>query len=465
MIIHESLLSTRSRSSRLLELTGVSRLWQDFLLVTPLLWSELLIDETQSDAMAILASTGHLSGQTCLRLIFYDHLVENWSDLKAILLPLLYRITILTIVQVEPTTAQSETTLLCAFSGVVSQLGPFPSLKELKFESNSFLELTPIRLESFNLLSGIEAMDDVIIDFPIDFPKSFSRNQTFEDYGLSEQLVLPGAITCLDTRIDRSTNDENIALSSQGTTLLSLRDAMDCLGACRGLNEVMYRTQPNLQRISISIHVHEVRLLFRALGKLEHLRILNLSLLPTSSQRGFNRTSLDLQILSLQEFSISFPQDVDASNNTLGHFFTDMFTRIKPVFPAVGVFRFKSPKNRLSIPPVLYYVESLERLTTLSIMSDNESGSLPPSRVRLSYLQVLSLEGTYWLKFLDTPSLLVLNISDITSGRQIADLILPASLRKLSLGSNMLQTENYALNNAHTLQITELDLRSYGALK
>jgi F-box-like len=90
--LREALPWSSNYSATLLDLCSVCSRWQDFLLSTPILWSEIHIESSAHDLLAIVALFAHLSSKVRLKLIFWNIPGLEWPAIRSALLPHTHRI-------------------------------------------------------------------------------------------------------------------------------------------------------------------------------------------------------------------------------------------------------------------------------------------------------------------------------------------------------------------------------------
>jgi hypothetical protein len=98
-IIQHALPSNGRYSPQLIDHTAVSQIWSNFLISTPVLWSEIYLNDRQPDFLATVAIFIHFSCEVALRVAIYDRPMSGWGGLSLILAPIQHRVTSLTVLE------------------------------------------------------------------------------------------------------------------------------------------------------------------------------------------------------------------------------------------------------------------------------------------------------------------------------------------------------------------------------
>jgi hypothetical protein len=132
--LREALPWSSNYSATLLDMSSVCSRWQDFLLSTPILWSEIHIEPSTNDLLAIIALFTHLSSKVRLKLIFWNLPGPEWDAIKSALLPHTHRIDALVLGDTLSVTGTGSGCIYISVIGaIIKSLDYPPSLAELDF--------------------------------------------------------------------------------------------------------------------------------------------------------------------------------------------------------------------------------------------------------------------------------------------------------------------------------------------
>lgn len=117
----------------LLQLTTVSRYWENLILSTPAFWTEIHVHNSAQDFLSTLAVFLALSRKRELELVIWDYPVDEWNRAQELLLPHVPRVRVLTILTQRDRFPDYENTLhpLSTTSAVIKDLNLSPYLKDL----------------------------------------------------------------------------------------------------------------------------------------------------------------------------------------------------------------------------------------------------------------------------------------------------------------------------------------------
>jgi hypothetical protein len=94
--------------SELLQILNVSKRWCHYIISCPLLWSEIYIDRSTPDLLAMLATFAHLSSTAPLKVVIFGDPGTSWNELSVILSPHSRRIRSLSFKPGSETKAQAH---------------------------------------------------------------------------------------------------------------------------------------------------------------------------------------------------------------------------------------------------------------------------------------------------------------------------------------------------------------------
>lgn len=479
LVIFESISSRRTQTLRVLELTMVSQVWRRFLLDTPQLWCELFIDETQEDLIATLATSIRFSHHSSLRLFLCDRPVIDWNSLKAVIIPIFQRITILTIVELQGEIREDRNNSIYTLSEALTHLGHPPRLRDLEFESEDSFDFQLPQIEPIGLFPTVRIFGNIIsnsLRFGVETPwsrASFGAERYNISSSFESPIDLKGMLSLklrFPTGFERPApqNQAIATIHVQSETLQNIRIFMWNFDQCRSFEHLAIYIFPYLQQFTTTVPRRQVPELLECLHLLVHLKVLGLTLMMSETQdTAATLVQADKKIYGLREFTISV---IPASNNHSDLPFVQnkhldpLFAQFKLLYPGV-----ESCHLKLVDPPVTpffphSYFESLKWLNTLFIESESGMTNLN-NPIKLLLLRSLRVGHPSWLGCIEAPFLLSLHVSGITSGAEMASLTLGRDLRKLVLCSKMLCTGDYIFNPNLTIKLAELEIISLGALK
>ncbi|KIM19683.1 hypothetical protein M408DRAFT_31008 [Serendipita vermifera MAFF 305830] len=411
--------------SVLLQLMTVSHSWQDFIISTSSFWDQIYIDNWTDDFLAKLAVFLSLSRKRKLELIIYDYTDEEWDQVRALLLPHVSRIQVLTILSREKSLAIfDEPTrgklLVTSFKYKDLDLASF--LKELNFSEDwtvSAEHLSPFALPFHIKITSL-------ISSPL-------KGDALDHQGLkncirlSTNSHLNDIVPALDMLPNLSTLEfgfgtpygsvprtvERNSISSSPPHLKSITS--DEQPYCPNLGRLIVFTASRLTSLSIQITVSEIGEVVGILPLLTKLQTLGLAF---HEMGQISDTPYDFPhtvISSLQRILIRVATSLDYNLTSLDGLFAALsilYTRVaKVTFDGSSITSMAGA-----------YLQGLQHLETLKIVGN--SMALPKKRRELFLPTLQELEAWNYeqIKFVRAPNLISLRVWGVKSGRQIAQL-------------------------------------------
>jgi hypothetical protein len=225
--LREALPWSSNYSATLLDLSSVCSRWQNFILSTPILWSEIHIQSSAHDLLAIIALFAHLSSKVRLKLIFWSIPGPEWAAVKSALLPHTHRIE--TLVLGDELVYSTGSGYISLIESIIKSLDYPPSLAELDF--GRVLVFDSSHLPSLDLPPNIRVISPISV-----LLKSFSTQSFFlthfTDTGPGRSLVKPFLLSGLlrNNRLEPLA-DEDCTLLALEARISSLRHIVELLGS------------------------------------------------------------------------------------------------------------------------------------------------------------------------------------------------------------------------------------------
>jgi hypothetical protein len=442
-------LQSHDHSSRLMELTTISKLWQSFLFSTPVLWSELVIDERQEDLLVILSVFVVLSGTAELKVTFPRKPID-WAGLASVLSPATQRITSLSFEGYDDASIRWVPSVIPT---IFRRLGDLPHLKEVDFDrllwgGDSLLQTMSLLLPSTVKFRG---------SFEIEMPESYGNSQT---PGRVFDTIKYNAFGTLEP-ITPSSNSFNLRYSAKKITIHSndatpaqLQRLAGRLVECNCIEQVMYRTTHNLHILRIDIPLSHVKDVIDCLRLLMRLQTLQLSIQIEDCATTLDWPPNNTGCRNLKEFSVFFygdevPGVVLSAQRTI----RNLFSAFQALYPSVVNLCLRGHTWPFFASS---YLQSLRALKTLTLELEDSEYNPPEMSINLQSLQYLEIYGPAYFDSLHVPNLLKLMLES-------PDLDMwPTLLSHPRIRSLTLAITSYLRTQAFSLDCTELrDLSLY----
>jgi hypothetical protein len=470
-MIYEVLQADQLYSGRLIELTTVSRSWQGFLFATPALWNELNIDEKQPDLLATLAIFVHLSGKAPLKCVICDYLIQDWSGIMTVLIPVQQRISTLTVRRTsrEGSSYSSQ----YAFSAFFDRLGRPSSVKGVIFDDT--LEFDLVQLEGFGLSPAIKFTGTFKID-ATHLQQSNGESLVFDmtKYNnLGTKTIAVPASLSLSLEMRRRYQGYRSLVLNDGVTLPYLKEITEKLTTPSDLEHLIRLTASNLLHLHLEVSLSHIVDLCDCLRLLINIQELDLDILISGNAIDQDLASSKavapgLRILRLVLVAEGQPRIERISRNIL----RGLFGAFGSLYPAVKTFSMRTdPKNEsevetwpVFVPSYLGYLRGLESLY-LGLDDKDYPSEDPIILWSLLELTVLSLRT---FRFLRTPNVLRLELLNPEGWMELSGLSLP-HLRTLIVPSPVIDESPvhivHDLNQLNYHELHQISLSISGHLK
>ncbi|KIM30098.1 hypothetical protein M408DRAFT_22507 [Serendipita vermifera MAFF 305830] len=427
-------LSAGDCSSRLLELTSVSKKWQALLFSTSILWTEVHIDWTYHDLLARTALFVHLSWARPIQLIVWDHPAAKWDVVGKLLVP--SRICALTVRSVyadsyEPT-AHKTIRYINTFANIYNSLNALPALKSLAFDRP--LELEAPQLKQLTLPPGAFILSKVqLIDLSTGFDGETCPMVTnlvlFED--LNPCLVALSSFSSLQTLSMPSVGIpfqmEPLDLP-QANRFLRLVDLTHSRPYSTNIDHLIRSCVPTLVRLSLQVTPSDTDEVINLLSLVINLEELSLQILSTPDSMIAKFVACRVQIPSLRSLKLEIYGFQESMVLDGSHPQLRIFAALANLYPNVTSLSISGISFRISY--VLLYIQTLSRLD--SLLCQDVFDTLPYTRdVTLPTLTMLSVDNPDILRHMKTPNLLRLELSGVTSSSQLEGLDLRCLVKLL----------------------------------
>ncbi|KIM30099.1 hypothetical protein M408DRAFT_22508 [Serendipita vermifera MAFF 305830] len=454
--VQESL-SADNYSSRLLELTSISKEWQDLLFSTSILWTEVHIDWTYHDLLARIALFVHLSRGVPICLIVWDKPAAEWNVVGKLLIPC--RISALTIrsgYKSSESMAQKASRYINTFTNISNSLNALPVLKSLAFDRS--LQLEASQLKRLALPPGAFISTRIGL---IGLSNSFNGEDypmvinliSFENLGSC--LVALGSFSSLKTlsmvttRTPLQGDSPNLPPANKFPRLVDLSYSQLY---STNIDHLIRSSAPTLVRLSLHTTVSDIEEVINLLGLIINLEELSLQIRATWDPVIAGFVARHAQVPSLQRLGLRIhdPQEYISSDGR--HSLSSLFSALSILYP--GVTSLSVDGISLRIPYVLSYIRTLSRIDSLSCQDVFDT--LPYTHdITLPTLTMLSTNSPDILRYIRTPNLLRLELSSVTSSLQLKDLDL-RRLVKLLIRSSQIAALTHPLDPEEYPNLAEL---------
>lgn len=410
-----------SYPSALLQLTTVSRSWRDLILSTSFFWAEIYVHNQTQDLLVTLSIFLSLSREHKLNLVIWDHPVDEWDHVKALLIPHVPRIHLLAVLIRTEGLSPSGHALhqLSAASVVINDLKLAPYLQELDFGEQ--LVLNPSQFEGVISLSGIKVTSSIYSTFN-EYELNYRCLEHFTSVGTGSHFddiapalgSLPNLSTLWLAKLDEPFQ------SSTGNTILSV--APPHLQRIDGrqpyspnLGRFIKLTASLLSSLNVLITVSEIGEVLSILPLLTRLQDLGLSFREMGKISDGSYTIPRIVRPSLRKLSILVA--IFSGYNSTS--FDGLFAVLSVLYPGVTTVTLSmSPISNLAVS----YLQSLQRLEALEFIRDHMSELQEYCQIFLPTLQELDIEDPEQIHSIRAPNLLSLRLSGVTSNKQLEQL-------------------------------------------
>jgi hypothetical protein len=502
IIIQHTLPPDGRYSPQLLDLTAVSPIWRNFLLSTPVLWSEVYFNDRQPDFLATAAVFVHLSGDVALKVIIYNRPINSWPGVLSILVPVRARITNLTVLDTGVTTlydTEGRTETFSAVYDFLHYLGNLPHLHDLSFVERAKSTITVF--DSLDLPSTIHLSGALRLPMPpragssvtlgrffnIDKYNSFRgapvvtplfRNCTLSlgwSHGEDMMTVRMWREKLSDLKVPSKFIHEHFTPatppgpdnSRSQTVSTATKLGAGTSRAEYGLERFTYIIGTSLCYLAVGVSLSQVGDLVNFLRILTRLESLSLEIKVSETEETPDVAPGSIVVPNLQRLFAVFTNLRKLPILTVTHGLRGLFSAFALLYPGVESLTLRAdtwPRFASS------YLESLRKLKYLeldlrSARDDSQNDTLynvENHSITLYSLEQLELQGRPLIHRLRTPNLLSLRLEPSAPIAHL-ECLGTSSLRKLTIRPT--EGGGYTLNPPDYPVISELNLGMYNALK
>jgi F-box-like len=392
-----------NHSSRLIELTAVSKRWRGFLCSTPFLWSKLVVDERQEDFLAMLSVFVALSGKAALKITFRREPVD-WTGLVSLLLPVTQRITSLIF---EDSDYLEINWIPSVISTVFGRLGRLPQLKEVDFDDVVWQGGTAFRNTSLLLPPAVKLKGYFQIAMPDVSQKSATPGKFFDiiKYNTFATLDLTPSPDSFNLRYTLWPVNVTTICSNNATPAL-IDSLSGHLAKSNCFEQAVYWTTRHLQYLVIRIHLSQVQDAIDCLRLLMCLQTLSLHIQIEEPATILSWTPNEIACCALRVFSMVFDEDVSRIPFSTQRTLRNLFSAFQTLCPFVEELHFYGNTWPFSSS----YLQSLRVLKSLHLKFTDSKYNPSERSINLPSLQYLRIEGPAHLGSLHMPNLLSLSL-------------------------------------------------------
>lgn len=408
--------------SALLQYTTVSRYWEDLILSTPILWAEIHVHIAAQDLLATLEAFLSLSKDMDFEMVIWSHPGAEWNHVRALLLPHVPRIRVLTVLIPHKSLIDEAEHLrhqLSAASVVINDLDLFSSLKELNFEDD--LEMDPALIGQLTLPSHIKVTKRIYSALKEE-ELDHHCLEYFTNIGTTSHLddIVPalGSLTNLSTLYIQRLN-ESVQSNNPTRVLSTAPPHLKTIGTahpyCPNLRQLIVLTSSRLSCLDIKITVSEMPEIIGILPLLSELQHLSLAFTEVGEISDGPRAIPQIVISCMQYLSLS----VDGSLEYDPALFHGLFTVLSTLYPCVRAITLSMDISY----QVESYLQSLQHLKTLSfddchMPSTTEYRELfLPALLELDVLKIGDLKP--YSNPIKAPNLIKLRITGVNSDEHL----------------------------------------------
>jgi hypothetical protein len=500
IIILHTLPPNGQYSSQLLILTSVSRIWSNFLLTTPVLWSDIYLNDRQQDLLATVAIFIHLSGEVALRVVISDRPMNNWAGLSSILAPVQQRITSLAVLEADvPKEYDSEgiSRMTSAISDFFDHLGHLPQLEKLALVDRARPTISVF--DSLDLPSTVQLSGTLTVPMSPSARSSATSGRFFDIKNYESVSLTPMtaplfrggglALGWLDDTYETTAHMTDDALSQLKISSkylhghifpsgvshppktdyepvsITTRSILEGAPAEHGLERFTYLIGSSLSYLAVRVRSSEIGELVDFLRVLTRLE--SLSLRISSSEIGSTAEAAPSSVVvpHLRRLSVECTNMLGYPH-TRDQVFRGLFSALTPLYPGVESLELCAYIRPFFASPYMGSWRGLKNLSLrLGFLNNSRIHNLAENYyhpITLRSLEQLTVMGQPLIPWLRTPNLLHLTVDKLTSSADI-ELLGAFYLRTLHIYGK--EGEISLLSPLNYLALRSLILGTHGLLK
>ncbi|KIM30343.1 hypothetical protein M408DRAFT_22334 [Serendipita vermifera MAFF 305830] len=405
----------------LLQLTTVSRRWEDLILSTSSFWVEVHMHNRAEDMLATLATFLSPSREIDLELVIWDYPINEWNRVQELLLPHVPRIRVLAHLAAGYHDTHAPHPLLTSLT-VIKDLNLAPYLKELDFGQS--LNINPLALGDLTLPSHIKVTTPVYGPLKEDeLSHQFLEHITTLEATNHIDDIVPAL--CLLTNISTLTlwgQHETFQRNNREDVIFTAPPHLKAIRAsqhsyCPNLKWLIILAASSLSFLSIPITVSEIGEVVDILPLLTMLQNLELFLYGKGETLdvSYTYTSTHTAIPSLRSLYVQVHVSPDYGPTS----FDGLFAAFSPLYTCVVNVTFDmSPIPNMAVA----YLQGLRHLEVLRLERKDVAMPAKCRELFLPSLQELDANGWELIQFINAPNLISLRNVSINWGEELEKL-------------------------------------------